>query len=339
MQVKGRSGDQDVELQPQHTRRLPFLDAVYGGVAHLRGIDDGHSAAAFDLHRLVRADDGRGVFVEPDADCERVVGERGQEAPQAVALAEMLIDDEAIREPQAGGQPDAPGDHRRALIARGDHVLGKNAGAGTRATHGDAACVGRANEPGDRCAAEERGKTQLVAAGEEDPARFLETREPALLLAVTAGIEIHDRDASGTDVGEQLLVARPRLVHTARGRYHNDVGLPAPRSAHEALEDASVVLLVLRAADGDDPAALCALGNSARHPLPHSLYTRITCRLLRREGNTVSRPAGRVAGGSCDRAPRIASGCVRHPGGGLQSTPAGTTLRAPRLAAGASVNT
>ena len=46
-------------------------------------------------------DEGGGVLVEADADGERVVGERGEEAAEAVALAEVLVDDDAVREAEA----------------------------------------------------------------------------------------------------------------------------------------------------------------------------------------------------------------------------------------------
>ena len=45
-------------------------------------------------------DEGRRVLVETDADGERVVGERGEQPAQAVALPEMLVDDEPVGEPE-----------------------------------------------------------------------------------------------------------------------------------------------------------------------------------------------------------------------------------------------
>ena len=47
------------------------------------GIDDRDAAAAFDFERLVGADERRGVLVEADADRERVVGQRGDQAARA----------------------------------------------------------------------------------------------------------------------------------------------------------------------------------------------------------------------------------------------------------------
>src|SRR5262249_5055255 len=108
---------------------------------------------------------------------------------------------------------------------------------------------------------------QLVAAGEKDAARLLEAGEAAALLAVAAGVEVHDRDAPRAEIAEHLLVARPGLVNAARGGDDDQVRPGAARDAHEALEDAPVVLLVLRTADGDDPSAATACWNPARHPL------------------------------------------------------------------------
>ncbi len=85
-----------MQAQAQHAHRLSVLGPVDGRVAHLRPIDDRHSPAPLDLDGLVAPDEHGGILVESDADRERVVGERGEEPPEAVALAEVLIDDEAV---------------------------------------------------------------------------------------------------------------------------------------------------------------------------------------------------------------------------------------------------
>jgi hypothetical protein len=98
---------------------------------------------------------------------------------------------------------------------------------------------------------------------EEDAGGLIETLQPVRLLAIAARIEVHHGDACRTEFAEQCFVARPGLVHLARGRDHDDVGGLAAGSLHEATQDAPVVLLVLRAADRNDPAARGAFGNSA----------------------------------------------------------------------------
>src|SRR6202008_742841 len=113
-------------------------------------------ARALDLERLVRADERAGVLVESDADRERVVGERGDEPPEAVALAEMLVDDEPVREAEARREPDAARDRGRAVVAEGDHVLREDRGAGAGAPDRHAARVLRADQLRDRRAAEQR---------------------------------------------------------------------------------------------------------------------------------------------------------------------------------------
>src|SRR5262249_4342561 len=253
LQVEGCAGHQQVQPQAHHARRLAILDRAEGGQTYpVRG-DLGHAAAALDFHHLVRSDEGRRVLVEPDAHCEGVVGDRSQEPSQAIALAKMLIDDEAIREPQAGREPHAAGHDGRALIAAGNHVLAENAGAGAGAPDGDTAGVAETDQLGDWRAPEQRREPQLVTAGEEEAARFLEALQPPGLATVASRIEVHHRDAYGAECAEDLLVARAGLVDAARSRYHDDIGVLTPRDMHEALEDAAVVLLVLRAADRDDP--------------------------------------------------------------------------------------
>ena len=113
--------------------------------------------------------------------------------------------------PRPGRQPHAAGDHGRALVAEGDHVLAEDAGAGAGAADGHAAGVARADQLGDRRAAEERREPQLVAAGEEDaawPPRGAR-RRPASWQSrrVSKSMTV---DARGADVAEQLLVAGAR---------------------------------------------------------------------------------------------------------------------------------
>ena len=95
-QVEARARRQHVQLQPQHADGLPVADGVDGRIAGLGGIDDGGAAAALHFDAVVGRDEGRGVLVKADADREWVVGERGQQAAEAIALAEMLVDDEAV---------------------------------------------------------------------------------------------------------------------------------------------------------------------------------------------------------------------------------------------------
>ncbi len=92
--------------------------------------------------------------------------------------------------------------------------------------------------------------------------------EPALLLAVAARVEVHDVDALSAELAEDFLVALAGLVRAARGRDHDDVGVPAPGDLHEAREDLRVVFLVLGAADRDDvPAGLAFRDAAGGHRL------------------------------------------------------------------------
>ena len=171
----------------------------------------------------------------------------------------MLIDDEAVGEPEPGARRTLP-----AIIAEPSSPeaimcsLRMLAPALVPPTVTPWA-LRIADQLRDRRAAEQRREPQLIAAGEEDAGGLLEALEAPGFLAVAAGVEVHDRDARGADVAEQLLVARPGLVHAAGGGDHDDVGVLAPGDAHEALEDAAVIFLILGAADRNDPAALSVL--------------------------------------------------------------------------------
>ncbi len=61
---------------------------------------------------LSGADERRGVLVQPQADGEGIVGQRGQQPAQPVALAEVLVDDHPVGEPEPGG--------RRSRCRRGE---------------------------------------------------------------------------------------------------------------------------------------------------------------------------------------------------------------------------
>src|SRR5271167_768835 len=123
MQVECRTGDQNVQPQSQNADWLAFTHFANRRKADLGSVHDGHAAAALDFEGFVRADERGGIFIEADADGKRVVGERGDQTAQAVALPEVLVNDESIRESQAGCKTYAARDHRGTLVAKCDHVL------------------------------------------------------------------------------------------------------------------------------------------------------------------------------------------------------------------------
>ena len=140
---------------------------------------------------VVGADERGGVLVEADADRERVVGERGEQAAEAVALAEVLVDDEAVGEAEPGRQRDAAGARGAALLAERDHVLAQDGGAGAGAADGDAARVARRISLRDGRAAEDGREAELVAAGEEDAGGLARGAASAVASsAVGASIEL-----------------------------------------------------------------------------------------------------------------------------------------------------
>src|SRR5258708_37627376 len=123
MQVECRTGDENVQPEPEHADRLAFADLADRRMGDLGRIDDGHSAAALDLDGLVRPDEGGGVLVEADADGKRVVGQRRDQTAEAITLPEVLIDDEAVREAEARREAYAARNDGRTLVAERNHVL------------------------------------------------------------------------------------------------------------------------------------------------------------------------------------------------------------------------
>src|SRR5690606_41198730 len=108
---------------------------------------------------------------------------------------------------------------------------------------------------------------QLVAAGEEDAAGLGQALRAARLLAVAAGVEVHDLDPGHPHLAEQRLVVAPALAQAAGGGNDHDVGVGAAAQFDEARQDARVGVLVLGAADRNDPAALLPVGGPAWHLL------------------------------------------------------------------------
>ncbi len=210
----------------------------------------------FDFERVVGADERRGVLVEADADRERVVGERGHEAAEAVALAEMLVDDEAVGQAEARREADDAGARTRTFLARRDHVLGQDARAGARAADGDAARILPADQRRDGRAAEDRRDAQLVAAREENAAGLFDQAQAVALLGVAARVEIERAHARGAELGKEGLVTRAGVRELARGRDHDDFGLVAAADVDETAQDAGLGRrLFFGAADRDDPSA------------------------------------------------------------------------------------
>ena len=89
----------------------------------MRRVDDRDTARAEHLEAVARRDERSRVLVETDADGERIVGQRRQQAAEAVALAEVLVDDELVGQPETRRH----GHHVRtwctALFAAGNHVF------------------------------------------------------------------------------------------------------------------------------------------------------------------------------------------------------------------------
>ena len=115
-EIERSAVDEDVQAHVRHADGLALLRLGDRGVRELRRIDDGDRARPHDGDLLRVVDEGGGVLVEADAHRERVVRERGEQAAEAIALAEVLIDHDAVREPEAGHERDAAGVRRVAFV-------------------------------------------------------------------------------------------------------------------------------------------------------------------------------------------------------------------------------
>ncbi len=201
-----------------------------------------------------------------DADGERIVRECGYEATQAVALAKVLVDDEAVKvSPNPGASLDAARDHRgspsspKAIMCS----LKMLAPALVPPTVTPWALRGANECRPTGVTAEQRCEPQLIAAREK--------------YSRPTGSMRCSRPASGQSrrVSKSMTVTRfapnslkilshnggPGLVHAARRRDHHDVGASLlPDTLNEALQNMAIVLFVFGAANGHDPTALRTRG-------------------------------------------------------------------------------
>ena len=252
-----------MHFHAQKAHRPAFRHVVHGGKLHFGRIDHGDGARTLDVHDVVRLDEGRRVLVEADADRERVIGERGQQPAQTVTLPEMLVDDEPIGDPETGREPHRAGHGGASLVAERDHMLAQEGGTGAGSCHRNAGRVQLPDSLRDRRATDQGREPELVAPGEENSGRILESLEPARFLGVAPRIEIQRDHTAGAHLAEKAFVSRPRLAHQAGGRDDRDVRRGAARQFDEAPQDLRGILFVLCASDRHDPAPPAALRHSA----------------------------------------------------------------------------
>ena len=134
---------------------------------------------------VVGVDERGGVLVEAEADGERVVGERGEQAAEPVALAEVLIDDDAVGEPEArarastmparGVGPSSP----KAIMCS-DRIAAPAEVPPTATPRALRRRIALATGG----SAEDRRQPELVAAGEEDAGRRVERLQPVVAIGV-----------------------------------------------------------------------------------------------------------------------------------------------------------
>lgn len=254
MEVVGGAVDQDVQLDADQRHRLVSRSVVHRGVLEVARVDDRDAAGADDGQRLVGSDEPRGVLVEAEADRVGVVGDRRQQAPDAVALPEVLVDDDAVREPESGGERHAVGVRRAAFLAERDHVLAEERGAGARSRDVHAGFVALAQDLRDRRTPERRREPELVAAGQEGSVTGVEPFDPVGAFGVAPLLEGQRPHLADSDLAEVGLVALPGVLELrGRGDDREARGLPATE-LREALQDRRFPQLLLGAADRDDEA-------------------------------------------------------------------------------------
>ena len=191
---------------------------------------------------------------------KRIGGERREQPAEAIALAKMLVDDHAIREPEAGTHRDHARTRRRAVVTERDHVLAEERRSRTRTGDVNARRIARTHQLCDRRAPEGRGELELIAAGDEDAARTGQPIEPILIVTVAPTLEVKRLGMRHAVSGKRTFVERADVQLARCGGDHGDASRGRSTQGDKAIEDLVVDELP---ADGNDPAARGA-GVSAR---------------------------------------------------------------------------
>src|SRR5207249_1462981 len=121
-----------------------------------------------------RPDECRRVLVQPDPQGERVVAQRRKQPAQPVPLAEVLVDDDPVREPQPRRECHDPGPRRRDLLADRDQVLAQERRALRGARDAPVRAAQRREPPEDRDVADLLFRT----AHRDDVAMAIRHRRP-----------------------------------------------------------------------------------------------------------------------------------------------------------------
>ena len=256
--VEASARDQDVQLDADQADGLTAARLVHGRITQIRRVDDRDATAADDFELVVRAYEGGRIFVEADTDRKRVVRERREQATEAVALPEMLIDDELVGQAQPRRHRHHIRVRRTALDAARDHVFGHERSAGRRAGHVHAVGIAAPDQLRDVGAAERRRQAQLIAARHEHAIRLVDIVEFAARLAVLARLERQHLGMLDAELAKQLFVVAAGILELARGRNDADTRILAAAELDEAVENFRVVQLFFGAADRDDVAAVSA---------------------------------------------------------------------------------
>jgi hypothetical protein len=101
-QVEAIAGWQRMEDDAADHQRPVAMD-LPGVRFGCRTVDDRDRAPADHLHHVIRADNAGGVLVDAQAEQARVLGDEAEQPPEPVPLLEMLVDDHAGEEAEAGG--------------------------------------------------------------------------------------------------------------------------------------------------------------------------------------------------------------------------------------------
>ena len=206
-------------------------------------VEHHHLAAPEDLEGPVGPDEDGRRLVDADSEQLGVLQDDGDQAIQALAGHEVLVDDDAVEESQPGRGDDVVGEDggeallvlgRRVLLVAGDHERSHDGGAGAGAGHDPAPRVDLVKALEQRGPEERPGQPALVTAGEEDAGHAFErVQGDGISGRLRGGLKGECLARSGL-LGLRRLLRTDLFGNRAGVGDDGDAGLGPPGQLHDA---------------------------------------------------------------------------------------------------------
>ena len=165
-----------MQLQANQGDRLRPAHITHRGMPETGWINYRNRSSSHYFHVAVRPDKTGRILIDTESAGKRIERQGRQQPAHALALVEMLIDDDAVGEAQSRRQFDPAFPGGRAAAATGNHVLRHDGGARRGSSHVDAFGIQIADQMCYRRSTQNGRQSKLVAAGDKIPVALSITR-------------------------------------------------------------------------------------------------------------------------------------------------------------------